>query len=392
MPETTGYQDMSTPEGAGPNPSIDELTDRFRQNQKTPRPGLFTGRSAKQIGLFGCLGLILACVALSIVYVVVSITAPLLVIAAVVLLVLAFTRPNLVIGIMGRWPFRLLPTVITAGPVRFAMILACVLIPISGIAGAIFYAGVLSDSNNGDPTPISTTVAVASSLTQTETTAAATNATATKALAAAVAPTPKPTPTHAPTATPTKAPTVTPTPKPSPTPTPIRTPTPTPFVPTPSPAPPIPTPTPVPQPTPTPSAPTQIAGLAAADVTINLKDKGFKCTGPTINKFATWECDFMPDSGAFEYHVEVMGRTPTNIFSVDCTVLNFSTLSTEEIAGEFLGYMATLPYKDSDPTTARQWVDDHLVDGGKMTIGTAQFYLYGSGANRILEMTAPGMT
>lgn len=191
---------MSTNGGNEPTPSIDDLTERIRRNQTTPKPGLFAGRSPAQIALIGVVGLLLACVALSVAFVVIGIAAPALIIAAITLLVLAFKRPAIVTNVATRWPFRVLPSMITSDPVRFAVMLACVLIPISGIAGATVYRGVFSGSGNRDHHPTPTTLAAITNTTPAPTVSivVVTNTATAAAVVSSPTPTRVPTPTPSP--------------------------------------------------------------------------------------------------------------------------------------------------------------------------------------------------
>lgn len=212
---------MSSGESRDSNPSIDELTERFRQNRTPPRPGFFAGRRPIEIGLIGCVGLLVACIALAFAFFAVGLAAPLLIIATVVLLVLAFKRPDVVGGLMIRWPFRLLPPVVTSGPVRFAVILACVVIPVSGFAGATVYNGIISGSDKSQPTstPIHSAGVVTATLTAVTTAATQVVKESTQTVAA-IAPSSPATPPALPVSTHTQT---------SPTPT-MNEPTPTPSV------------------------------------------------------------------------------------------------------------------------------------------------------------------
>lgn len=256
--------DMTSNGNNEPSSSVDELTERFRQNQTSPRQGFFAGRRPLEIGLIGCVGLLVACVALTFAFFVIGLAAPLLIVAVIALLVLAFKRPDMVNGVMGRWPFRLLPSVVTTGPVRFAVIVACVMIPVSGVAGAVVYDGMLTGSNKVYPSPTAVGFAVAPTDTSTR---AALPVTDVQQQPTVDGTSPTPTPAHASSVRTTFTPTqqfLTPTAEPSPMP-------PTP-APKPTAAPPAPTPKPTPiPPTPIPTKPTMTVDQQAYVTDLNAK-------------------------------------------------------------------------------------------------------------------------
>lgn len=130
-----------------------------------------------------------------------------------------------------------------------------------------------------------------------------------------------------------------------------------------------------------------IDGLAAVDVTSNLEDRGFDCSGPDQGQgIWLWTCTFTAPDGSFEYAVDIMGSGTSHIHTVDATVFNYSVLPNADIARDVLGYIATLPYKDAQPATARSWVEAHLRSGGETTIGSAKFALYNRERTVFLEI------
>ena len=181
-----------------------------------PASGAQRGRGCLTIGAM----VLVALIALGLVVLVLGYGAPVIIPAAIALVVLAWKKPGWVSRLSGARFASRIPAAVRATPMRFAIVTAAVLIPLSSLLGVAAYS-----HPSATPTPTPAHVQLAA--TSTATTA--------------------PTVTAAAAATP--APTVTPTPKPTPTPLP---PTPTAVPSTPTPVPPTPTPVP---PTPTPSGP-----------------------------------------------------------------------------------------------------------------------------------------
>jgi hypothetical protein len=146
-----------------------------------------------------------------------------------------------------------------------------------------------------------------------------------------------------------------------------------------------------------------LPGLTAADVTINMENKGFECGGMQIGeKYTTWACEStLAPLGDAQRHtvtdvvLQVTGDGPSEIYSVDTTVLVYDRAGNDELAGELLGYVATIPYEGSQPELARAWVENNVsqVDKGvvkRQTFGGVDYELYGPRTVRILEIDAPG--
>lgn len=196
---------------------------RTRRTRRTQKPSSKTsgGGGQRPTGCApgagrGCLTILVGLLVFGVAFTVLGYLFPLVIAGAVVLLGLAWKRPETVDRLMRHCWVARTPQWVRRTPLRFAIVAALVLIPLSGVAGAAVY------SDNETPA-ITPTPGVSSDA--------------------------PPTASAVPTATATLAPTPTPEP---PTPTPVP-PTPTPEQPTPTPEPPTPTPVP-PTPTPIPAA------------------------------------------------------------------------------------------------------------------------------------------
>lgn len=213
---------------------------------------------------------------------------------------------------------------------------------------------------------------------------------------ATITPTDTATPTLTPTATYTATPTATPTPTLTATPTvtptatltsmPSRTPTRTP----------IPTRTPVPTntPVPRPTLPVTIPGLSAWDVTGNMRQRGFTCGAVWYGAtgLMNWDCESSTGTGllASTLKVHVTAEDVDRLQSIDAVAMQLASPD-DKLAGDFLGFVATMPYRGSEPTRARDWVKANLVKGGTTVIGGVRFSLFGPATGRTLQMVAAGL-
>lgn len=117
-----------------------------------------------------------------------------------------------------------------------------------------------------------------------------------------------------------------------------------------------------------------IPDLIAADVYTNLQEKGFSVSKNIKNEGTDIHCSL--SDGSLKYDVIVTGCTPSDIISVETTAIDASGNNPEGIKS-FLGYMATLQYKNSKPQEAREWVENNLnKDGAETTIGGVTFSIH----------------
>ncbi len=134
-----------------------------------------------------------------------------------------------------------------------------------------------------------------------------------------------------------------------------------------------------------------IPGITAADVKLNFTDKGFTCDGPRavddqyLGFFILYSCEFKTDE--YEYRVEFDGESVTDILSVQGIVLNYGQRSLEEVATEFLGYVATLPYEGSNPEEAKVWAQQNIGVKTEIKIGGVTFDSAGTERSAILTIS-----
>lgn len=130
-----------------------------------------------------------------------------------------------------------------------------------------------------------------------------------------------------------------------------------------------------------------IPGLTAADVKLNVENRGLTCTGPNpLENGITYTCSATSTDGNTQWQVELFGSDPTTIRSVIATVMWLGTGSADPAMDDFLGYIATLPYDGSTPEDARAWA--RANDAGERAFGAVKYSLTtaATGRARILTM------
>lgn len=114
-----------------------------------------------------------------------------------------------------------------------------------------------------------------------------------------------------------------------------------------------------------------IPDMIAADIYINFEERGFKVNKSIKNEGTDIHCNL--STPEVEYDVIITGCTPNKIISIEAMTIDYSGNNLESVKA-FIGYVATLQYKNSKPEEARQWVEENInTDGAKTTIGGVTF-------------------
>ncbi len=135
-----------------------------------------------------------------------------------------------------------------------------------------------------------------------------------------------------------------------------------------------------------------ISGLSIPEISSHLADHGLECEGPYPHgeTMSSWECRPPSAAGGVEREVSIVGQDAERIRLVTARISSDNEMPSEEAAADFLGSVAALPYEEANPGEARQWVNENVTSGGKLTIGTASIELYGEERARILRLVAAG--
>jgi hypothetical protein len=135
-----------------------------------------------------------------------------------------------------------------------------------------------------------------------------------------------------------------------------------------------------------------ISGMTVPEIISHLADHNLDCEGPYPRgeTMSQWECRPPSNADGVEREVTIVGQNPEQIRLVVATISGDGEMPPEEEAADFLGSVAALPYEEADPGQARQWTRENMASGGKLTIGSAKFELYGEEVMRVLRIVAVG--
>lgn len=162
---------------------------------------------------------------------------------------------------------------------------------------------------------------------------------------------------------------------------------------------------------PTPASttmPTHILGMEAVDISLNLKERQFRCdpekevqASPAVAfvRFHSWRCTSVDQF--FFYDVTYVTEDRRRVRLITAAVTPIAAMSeptARSAAGTFLGFIATLPYANARPTEAQEWVKANIGSpGARTTIATALFEVdpgsgQGSPPTYRVNIAATGLT
>jgi hypothetical protein len=128
-----------------------------------------------------------------------------------------------------------------------------------------------------------------------------------------------------------------------------------------------------------------IPGLRVKDVSQALAVQDFECEGPArVAGVPTWTCT--KNLGGAVYVVKIAGSSATQVSKVRA-VATINKGKVDPLARTFVGYIATIPYRGSNPTKAQLWAQKHVA-GGTTKIGPVTFTISAAGKKRTIELKA----
>ncbi len=116
-----------------------------------------------------------------------------------------------------------------------------------------------------------------------------------------------------------------------------------------------------------------IPGLIAADIYVDLQNKGFKIEKQIKNDYTSIYCESRSTSE--NLNVVISGCSPDEIVAIEASAVDY-TGNKEENITNFLAYVATLHYQGSEPEKAKTWVKENInINGAKTVIGSVTFLI-----------------
>jgi hypothetical protein len=133
--------------------------------------------------------------------------------------------------------------------------------------------------------------------------------------------------------------------------------------------------------------PSNIPGLTPQDVYLNLENKGFKCSEPELmgpEDDVRWTCERHEAKG--EYMVEINSKDANSVRLLKAWVISHEPARTDALAGDFLGYVARVPYEGAQPDEAKEWVEQSVGRKASAEFGGVFYTLGTKAGRRFLEL------
>ena len=134
-------------------------------------------------------------------------------------------------------------------------------------------------------------------------------------------------------------------------------------------------------------APSNIPGLTPQDVYLDLENRGFTCSEPELMEpedEVRWTCERQEAKG--RYLVEITSKDANSVRLLKAWVISHESARADALAGDFLGYIARVPYEGAQPEEARAWVEQNVGNKASAKFGGVSYTLGGKAGRRFLEL------
>ena len=128
-----------------------------------------------------------------------------------------------------------------------------------------------------------------------------------------------------------------------------------------------------------------IPALTPANVHDQFTKKGFKLDKTSSGDMVTWAST--ENNEMHEFKVITTATNADKVVSIEASV--FSMLTMDQSTKDFIGNVASIPYKFADPQKAKEWAISNFEKGGQTTIGDVNFeVVVNSETRRVLKISA----
>jgi len=133
--------------------------------------------------------------------------------------------------------------------------------------------------------------------------------------------------------------------------------------------------------------PSNIPGLTPQDVYLDLENRGFKCSEPELMEpedEVRWTCERQEAEG--RYLVEITSKDANSVRLIKAWVISHERARADALAGDFLGYIARVPYEGAQPEEAKAWVEQNVGSKASAEFGGVSYTLGGKAGRRFLDL------
>lgn len=131
-----------------------------------------------------------------------------------------------------------------------------------------------------------------------------------------------------------------------------------------------------------------ISGLTVSALLDRLKLHGLECEGPQPRgeTMSQWECK--GNSEDAQYEVSIVGQDSERVRLVEARVSTASGVPSRDSAAEFMAFVVSIPYGESDLLQAQQWAREKVGSGGKTELGNTNLEMTSEEQTYVLRIVA----
>jgi hypothetical protein len=133
--------------------------------------------------------------------------------------------------------------------------------------------------------------------------------------------------------------------------------------------------------------PRNIPGLTPQDVYLSLENRGFRCSEPEVmgtENVVRWTCERQEATG--RYLVEIDSKDANSVRLLKAWVIADDPARADALAGDFLGYVARVPYEGAQPEEAKAWVEQNVGSKASAKFGGVSYTLAAKAERRFLKL------
>jgi hypothetical protein len=133
--------------------------------------------------------------------------------------------------------------------------------------------------------------------------------------------------------------------------------------------------------------PRNIPGLTPQDVYLSLENRGFRCSEPEVmgtENVVRWTCERQEAKG--RYLVEIDSKDANSVRLLKAWVIADDPARADALAGDFLGYVARVPYEGAQPEEAKAWVEQNVGSKASAKFGGVSYTLAAKAERRFLKL------
>jgi hypothetical protein len=117
-----------------------------------------------------------------------------------------------------------------------------------------------------------------------------------------------------------------------------------------------------------------IKGITPASIYEILKTKGFTIDKKSDGETVFFNCN--KEEGLNNINVRIAAEDGLNVVEIRSGFTNMTNEPTHVVSKQFMSFLSSVQYENSNPDEMRKWVEDNLEKGGSKSIGGVKFEIF----------------